>query len=380
MIFQLLISIIIPISTILLLAFWLRENIQKLLKEQQKEQQEQRTNFDAHQIKSLKLIQDSLQQALSDIRKQVTTSLTQHSDEIGKRMEKLTIETQRKLKEISGEVDKRLTDGFEKTTATFTDVVKRLTVIDQAQKKITELSNSVMNLNDVLNDKRSRGAFGEVQLSALIRNTIPESHFSMQHTFSNGKRVDCLLFLPEPTGNIAIDAKFPLETYRQLTNASTSNTEKHLLEQQFRIDIKKHIQDIAEKYIIPEETSDGAMMFIPAEAVFAEIHANFPDLIELAHRSHVWLVSPTTMMAILTTARAVLKDEATRKQVHIIQEHLIALSKDFDRFQKRMDNLARHIDQAHQDVEHVHKSSQKISSRFNKIEKVELAEGSKIEA
>jgi len=380
MIVQLILSIVIPVAGILLLAFWLRENIQKLLREQQKEQQEQRTRFDAHQIKSLKLIQDSLQQAFSEIRTQVTSSLTLHSDEIGKRMEKLTMETQSKLKEISGEVDKRLTAGFEKTTETFTDVVKRLTVIDEAQKRITELSSSVMNLQDVLNDKRSRGAFGEVQLSALIHNTIPESHFSMQHTLSNGKRVDCFLFLPDPTGNIAIDAKFPLETFRKLTDTSLSETERHPLEQQFRIDIKKHIQDIADKYIIPGETSDGAVMFIPAEAVFAEIHANFPGLIDFAHRSRVWLVSPTTMMAILTTARAVLKDEATRKQVHIIQEHLVALSQDFNRFQKRMDNLARHIDQAHQDVEQVHKSSQKISTRFTKIEKVELGNESAIDA
>jgi len=378
MITQIILSITIPIIAILLLAFFLRENIQKLLKDQQKEQQEQRTRFDEHQIKSLKLIQDSLQQALSDIQKQVGTSLTQHADEIGKRMEKLTKETQDRLKAISSEVDKRLSAGFEKTTATFTDVVKRLTVIDQAQKKITELSSSVMNLQDVLNDKRSRGAFGEVQLSGLIHNTIPESHFSMQHTLSNGKRADCLLFLPEPTGNIAIDAKFPLETYRQLTKSSLSEIERRPLEQQFRTDIKKHIQDIAEKYIIPGETSDGAVMFIPAESIFAEIHANYPELVDTALRSRVWLVSPTTMMAILTTARAVLKDEATRKQVHIIQEHLVALNKDFDRFQKRMDNLARHIDQAHQDVEQVHKSSQKISSRFQKIEKVELGDESAI--
>ncbi len=375
---QMLITLILPIVAIGLLAFWLRESIQKLLREQQKEQQEQRTRFDEHQIKSLKLIQDSLQQALTDIRKQVGESLTQHSDEIGKRMDKLTKETQEKLKEISGEVDKRLTAGFEKTTATFTDVVKRLTIIDQAQKKITELSGNVVSLQDILNDKRSRGAFGEVQLSSLIHNTIPESHFSMQHTLSNGKRVDCLLFLPEPSGNIAIDAKFPLETFRKLTDSSLSEIERRPLEQQFRNDIKKHIQDIAEKYIISGETSDGAVMFIPAEAVFAEIHGNYPELVEFAHRSRVWLVSPTTMMAILTTARAVLKDEATRKQVHIIQEHLVALSKDFDRFQKRMDNLARHIDQAHQDVEQVHRSSQKISTRFTKIEKVELGEADEI--
>jgi len=348
--------------------------IQLLLKEQQKENQEQRNRFDEYQIKSLKLIQESLQQALDEIRKQVTSTLNQHTEVLSKRIEKLTQQTQEKLKEISGEVDKRLTTGFEKTTATFTDIVKRLTIIDQAQKKITELSNNVMNLQDILNDKRSRGAFGEVQLSSLIRNAIPESHFSLQHTFSNGKRVDCLLFLPEPSGNIAIDSKFPLETYQQLMQSDISDTSRRALEQQFRADIKKHIGDIAEKYIIPGETSDGAVMFIPAEAIFAEIHSHYPDLIEAAHRSRVWLVSPTTMLAILTTARAVLKDEATRKQVHIIQDHLIALGKDFSRFQQRMDNLARHIGQAHEDVEKVHKSSLKISSRFEKIEKVELGE------
>lgn len=351
-----------------------RRAIEQLLKEQQKENQEKRTQFDEYQIKSLKLIQDSLHQAIEAIQKQVTSALNQQTEGLGKNIDKLTQQTQEKLKEISGEVDKRLTAGFEKTTATFTDIVKRLTIIDQAQKKITELSTNVMNLQDILNDKRSRGAFGEVQLSSLIRNAIPESHFSLQHTLSNGKRVDCLLKLPEPTGQVAIDSKFPLETYQQLTKTNLDETNKRMLEQQFRADIKKHITDIAEKYIIPGETSDGAVMFIPAEAIFAEIHSHYPDLIELAHKSHVWLVSPTTMLAILTTARAVLKDEATRKQVHIIKDHLVALGKDFARFQQRMDNLARHIGQAHEDVEKVHKSSVKISSRFDKIEKVDLSE------
>lgn len=380
MTWQLILTTLSPILIILFLAYASFQNklerntIESLLKEQQKENQEQRTRFDEHQIKSLKLIQDSLQQALNEIRKQVTTSLNQHTEELGKRMDKLTNQTQDKLKEISTEVDKRLTNGFEKTTATFTDIVKRLTVIDQAQKKITELSSNVVSLQDILNDKRSRGAFGEVQLSSLIRNVIPESNFSMQHTLSNGKRADCFLFLPEPTGNVAIDAKFPLESYQQLARSDISDLERRNYEQQFKTDIKKHINDIAEKYIIPGETADGAVMFIPAEAIFAEIHSHFPELVEKAHQLRVWLVSPTTLMAILTTARAVLKDEATRKQVHIIQEHLTALGKDFERFQKRMDNLAKHIDQAHQDVEQVHKSSQKISSRFEKIEKVDLSE------
>lgn len=330
-----------------------------------------RDSITDHQLKSLKLIQDSIQNNMSHVRKEVNDSLNNNTENLGKRFDKLTLSTEQKLKEISGQVEKRLSDGFEKTTTIFTDVVKRLALIDDAQKKITELSSNVVSLQEILVDKRSRGAFGETQLAALIRNILPEKHFALQHTLSNGKRADCMLFLPQPTGNIVIDAKFPLETYQKLTGNITE-AEKHALEQQFRLDINKHLQDIADKYIITGETSDGAMMFIPAEAIFAEIHANYPDIIEKSHKLRVWMVSPTTMMAVLTTARAVLKDAATRKQVHIIQEHLSILGQDFDRFQKRMDGLAKHIDQVHADVEQVHKSSKKISSRFNKIESVEL--------
>lgn len=350
-----------------------RDDIQQLIKEQQSEHHQQRQRFDEHQINSLKIIQDSLTKGMQDVRHQVGNTLNQYAETLGQRVDKLTDETQQRLKEISGHVDRRLTEGFEKTTETFTNVMERLTIIDEAQKKITELSSNVVSLQEILSDKRSRGAFGEVQLNSLIRNMLPETHFSLQHALSNGKRVDCLLFLPEPTGNVAIDAKFPLESYQQINNEQLAASARQHAESQFRQDIKKHIRDIADKYIIPGETAEGAVMFIPAEAVFAEIHAHYPDLVATAHKAHVWLASPTTMMAILTTVRAVLKDAATRKQVHIIQEHLVALGKDFERFQKRMNNLARHIDQAHQDVEYVHKSSQKITTRFNKIEKVELS-------
>ncbi|OGT44691.1 MAG: recombinase RmuC [Gammaproteobacteria bacterium RIFCSPHIGHO2_12_FULL_38_11] len=351
--------------------FTQREQTEQLLKEQQMAQQMARQQFDQHQIQSLKLIQESMQSASVEMRSQIATLLHQNAQRLTEQFDKLTQTTQEKLKEISGEVNKQLETGFEKTTSTFMDVIKRLAIIDEAQKKITELSTSVVSLQEILSDKKSRGAFGEVQLSGLLHNMLPEKHFSLQHTLTNGKRADCLLFLPEPTGNIVIDAKFPLENYRKLQSC-TNDSDKKALEQQFRTDIKKHIQDIAEKYIIPNETADGAMLFIPAEAIFAEIHAHYSDLIDFAQQRHVWLVSPTTMMAILTTARAVLKDAATRQQVHIIQEHLIGLGKDFDRFQKRMDDLAKHINQANQDVELVHKSSQKLTSRFLRIEKVDV--------
>jgi DNA recombination protein RmuC len=297
---------------------------------------------------------------------------TKELAELKERIHGLTISTESKLKEINQQIENKLNEGLIKTNETFSDVVKRLALIDAAQKKMTELSDSVMSLHDILNDKKSRGAFGEIQLSALIHNMIPSQHFSFQHLLSNNKRPDCMLFLPEPTGNIAIDAKFPLENFRLLTNPNLSSTEKQQVERQFKIDIRKHIQDIAEKYIIQGETSDGAMMFIPAEAIFAEIHAHHADLVQISQQAKVWMVSPTTMMAVLTTARAVLKDAATRKQVHEIQKHLRILAEDFDRFQIRMDNLGKRIAQAHSDVEQVHISSRKISQRFVQIEKAEF--------
>jgi DNA recombination protein RmuC len=316
-----------------------------------------RQQFDQHQLGNLKLLQDSIQQGLQAI---------------SQRMDKLTENTQEKLHSISGQVEKRLFDGFAQTTATFSDVIKRLALIDEAQKRITELSNNVINLQQILADKRSRGVFGEVQLTVLLQNVLPAAHFSLQHTLSNGKRVDCLLLLPPPTGSIAIDAKFPLEGFRKLTEHDLAKNEQKAAAAQFRQDIRHHIQAVSSKYIIPGETSEGALLFIPAEAIFSEIHAHYYDLVEEAQRQRVWLVSPTTMMAILTTARAVLKDAATREQVHLIQEHLTVLAKDFSRFRQRMDNLSRHIQQAHTDIQEAKTSADKISSRFEKIEKVEL--------
>ena len=321
---------------------------------------------------AIKILQETIHKGIQETRNHVKEALKDYAEELGKRVDNLTNTTDLRLKEINQQVEQRLAKGFEKTTETFSDVIKRLAFIDAAQKKITELSSNVVSLQEILSDKRSRGTFGEVQLSALIRNVLPEQNFSFQHTFSNGKRTDCVLFLPEPTGTIAIDAKFPLENFRLLIDSTLTDSERRSAEQQFKIDIRKHIQDIAEKYIIHGETADGAVMFIPAEAVFAEIHARYPDLVETAHRARVWLVSPTTMMAILTTSRAVLKDAATRQQLHIIQKHLNLLANDFERFQKRMDNLARHITQAHTDIEQVHTSAKKITERFGLIEQVEL--------
>jgi DNA recombination protein RmuC len=332
-----------------------------------------RESFERRQTEVAHLTHETLQTNLQALREQLSVSLQQHAQSLGAKVAELTEKTEFKLAEISGQVDKRLAEGFEKTTATFTDIVKRLALIDEAQKKITELSNNVVSLQDVLADKRSRGAFGEVQLAALVRNVIPESNFRFQHVLSNNTRVDCLLLMPGPNANVAIDAKFPLEAYRRLADSLLSDAERRAAERQFKIDIKKHVDDIAQKYILPGETADGAVMFIPAEAVFAEIHARHADLVDYAQQARVWLVSPTTMMAVLTTARAVLKDDATRQQIHVMKEHLVALARDFGRFEERIDKLATHIDQAHRDIKDVHVSARKLTSRFQKIERADFA-------
>ena len=333
---------------------------------------EQKDQFNQQQLNSLEQLTSHLNKATQANREELSKSLLANSEQLSKRMNELTSTTKQELTDISKQVEQRLSDGFDKTTKTFTDILKRLALIDDAQKKITELSSNVVSLQEVLADKRSRGAFGEVQLNSLIRNVLPEQSFSLQHTLSNGKVADCMLFLPAPTGNVVIDSKFPLESYRKMADNTLGDHDRKSAERQFKLDIKKHINDISDKYLINNETADGAVMFIPAEAIFAEIHAHQSDLVDFANTKRVWLASPTTLMAILTTSRSVLKDEATRKQVHVIQNHLTYLAQDFSRFKSRFANLAKHIDQAAMDVKQIHTSADKISTRFEKIENVEL--------
>ena len=283
----------------------------------------------------------------------------------------LTKSTDTRLAEIGGKVNERLDEGFKKTNETFVSVMSRLATIDEAQKKLDGLTTNVVSLQQLLGDKRSRGAFGEVQLETIIRNVLPESSFEFQYSFAyagHDVRADCVLKLPEPVGLIAIDSKFPLENYERMISDGPDRATPAM----FKADVKKHIDAISSKYIIANVTSDGAVMFIPAEAVFAEIHAHHRDLVEYAQIRRVWIVSPTTMMAVLNTARAVLKDVETRKQIHIIKDELGKLGKEFSRFDERMKKLADHIRQANQDVEDVHISSRKISQRFAQIEAVEL--------
>ena len=309
----------------------------------------------------------SQQSLINDTMLKATTTLTQSVESLGKIVDS-------RLEEIGGKVSERLDEGFKKTNETFANVMARLATIDEAQKKIDGLTVNMVSLQELLGDKRSRGAYGEVQLEGLVRNVLPANSFSMQHSFENGTRVDCALFLPEPTGTVAVDSKFPLENYHRMFDKALNKLEQDVATKQFKADLKKHVDDIANKYIIPNVTSDGAVMFIPAEAVFAEIHAYHPEIIDYAMAKRVWLVSPTTLMAVLNTARAVLKDVEMRKQVHIIKDELGKLSKDFERFDSRMKKLADNIRQAHENAQDVHISSQKISRRFAQIERVDLTD------
>ncbi|MBL8469483.1 DNA recombination protein RmuC [Methyloversatilis discipulorum] len=304
--------------------------------------------------------QEALQNGLQNASVQLTASI-----------ESLTRTVNERLELLSGRVHERLEEGFRKTNETFASVMARLATIDEAQKKIEGLSTSVVSLKELLGDKKARGAFGEVQLEALVRNALPPDAFEFQATLSNGARVDCLLRLPEPTGRVAVDSKFPLENYHRMFAADAAEADRRQAQAAFRADVRKHVDDIAAKYIIADETSDGAVMFLPAEAVFAELHAHHAEVIAYAQAKRVWIVSPTTLMAVLNTARAVLKDVETRKQIHLIRDALGRLAKDFTLFDKRMEKLATHIRQAHDDVQEVAISSRKISGQFVRIERAE---------
>jgi DNA recombination protein RmuC len=305
--------------------------------------------------------QELIHNVLHSISQQVTNSI-----------ESLTRTTDTRLEQISGKVHERLEEGFKRTNETFANVMARLATIDEAQRKIDGLTSNVVSLQELLGDKRSRGAFGEIQLEALVHNLLPPSAYEFQYTLSNNNRADCVLKLPEPTGMVAVDAKFPLENYHRMFDLDLYEADRLQAQRQFRADLRLHVDDISTKYIIPGETSDGAVMFVPAEAVFAEIHAHHADVVDYAMQRRVWIVSPTTMMAVLNTARAVIKDVETRRQVHIIKDELAKLGKDFGRFDQRLRRLAEHIRQAHHDTEELRITGDKLTRRFSQIERVEL--------
>ena len=348
----------------------LAENSERHLQALQGMQLAQRDSLSATR---LALMQTLAEQGRAE-QELIQATLQRNTELLARSIAALTSSTDARLEQISGKVAERLDEGFKKTNETFANVMARLATIDEAQKKIDSLTGNVVSLQQLLGDKRSRGAFGEVQLEGLVRNILPPDSYAFQQTLSNGNRVDCLLCLPAPTGRVPVDAKFPLESYRRMVDLELPDADKLAARKQFKLDIRKHINDISHKYLISNETSDGAVMFLPAEAVFAEIHAYHSDLVDYALQSRVWIVSPTTLMAVLNTARAVLKDVQMREQVHIIQSELGRLSLDFRRFDERMKRLADNIRKAHEEVGQVELSSRKISEHFARIEAVELKE------
>ena len=293
--------------------------------------------------------------------------------QLAQQAETMTKTVDGRLEQISGKVNERLDEGFKKTNETFANVMARLAVIDEAQKKLDGLTTNVVSLQQVLSDKSARGAFGEVQLEALVRDTLPPGVYAFQAAVGAGReKADCVLTMPDGTSKMAIDSKFPLSNYRVSIDATQPDAARNIARKQFATDVKKHINDIASKYIQPDANADAAVMFVPSEAVFAEIIGNHPEVVAQAQAQRVWLTSPTNLMALLHIVRAIIRDAEMRKQTAVIKHELGKLGGDFGRFQDRMDKLATHIKQAHDDAEMVQTSARKITGHFERIKAVEL--------
>ncbi len=283
------------------------------------------------------------------------------------------LRSQRAMTEMQERMRESLHGSSKQTTTSLTQLQERLAAIDKAQDNITKLSGDVLSLQDILSNKQTRGAFGEIQLRDIVGKALPNDSFSLQHTLSNGKRADCLIHLPNPPGPIVIDSKFPLEAYEALRSAKTEHALKQAVAQ-MKVAIKKHISDISEKYIIEGETADGALMFLPSEAVYAELHANFPELVRIGFDARVWIVSPTTCMATLNTMRAILKDARMREQAGAIRKELALLVTDVDRLGNRVGNLDRHFTQASKDIEEIKISADKAGKRAHRLDNFDFEE------
>ena len=289
--------------------------------------------------------------------------------------ERLNIKMENKLNMINDRVNERLDESFNKTNKTFTSVLERLTKIDEAQKKIDNLSTDIVSLQSILTDKKSRGIFGEINLKHILVSIFGEKNdnvYRLQYTFGNNTIADAVIFAPEPLGTVAIDSKFPLENYQIMVDRNKNQVERTTAEKQFKIDVKKHIDAISDKYIIPGVTSNQAIMFLPAEAIFSEINAYHSDLVEYAYKHHVWITSPTTLISTFTVIQVLLKNIERDKYTSIIHEELNKLGIEFSRYKERWDKLSRSIETVNKDVESIHVTTDKISKRFESISSVDI--------
>ena len=294
--------------------------------------------------------------------------LTQDFELLNERIEK-------KLTLINDRVNERLDQNFEKSNKTFMNVLERLNKIDEAQKKIDSLNGEIVSLQSVLTDKKTRGTFGEVNLEYILNNAFGSNKngiYKTQVKLSTGVIADAILYAPAPLGTIAIDSKFPLENYQRMTNKTKTKEEREYHEKLFVQDVKKHINDISEKYIIPGETTDEAIMFLPAEALFAEINAYHPELLNYAYNKRVWIAGPTTLISTVSIISMILKNMERDKYAKVIHDELNKLSVEFSRYKDRWDKLARTVKSVNQSNDELHTTSEKITKRFDSINSVDL--------
>jgi DNA recombination protein RmuC len=312
-------------------------------------------------------------QGLSDGQHQLAGGLNHVSEAQAAAQSHMLNLMEKRLAQVTENMSENLQGSARRTAQSLGELQQRLQTIDKAQDNITRLSGEVLSLQDILSNKQTRGAFGEIQLTDIVTNALPSDSYTLQATLSNGKRADCLIHLPEPPGPICVDSKFPLEAYEALRRAKTQwdlNEAAKFL----RTSVRKHIRDISEKYILDGETADGALMFLPSEAVYAELHANFPELVREGFAARVWIVSPTTCMATLTTMRAILKDARMRAQAGAIRRELALLFADVDRLGSRVENLDRHFSQAAKDVSEIRISADKAGRRARRLDNFDFEE------
>ena len=317
----------------------------------------------------------SLSKVEGDIIKEIGEFKLTFSRDLTEDFNKLNDRIENKLEYINGKVNERLDVNFEKTNKTFASVLERLAKIDEAQKKIDNLSSDIVSLQTVLTDKKSRGIFGEVNLHQILASVFGEKNdklYSLQYTLSTGVIADAIVFAPEPLGKICIDSKFPLENYRYMLEKGITTEEKTRREKLFESDVKKHIDAIGSKYVISGETSDQAIMFLPAEAIFAEINAYHTNLINYAYSRKVYLASPTTLMSLLTVVQAILMGMERDKYTSIIHNELNKLGEEFLRYKDRWDKLSQHMDTVSKDVRDIHITTDKITKRFDEISNVNI--------
>ncbi|MFC6636448.1 DNA recombination protein RmuC [Sulfitobacter sp. JBTF-M27] len=322
---------------------------------------------------SIQVVSDTQATAQAQMIQTVEARLAHVQQQMQDRLADNAVKSARSLSEMQERMNQTLHGTSKQTTTSLTQLQERLAAIDKAQDNITKLSGDVLSLQDILSNKQTRGSFGEIQLHDIVSKALPANSYSLQSTLSNGKRPDCLIHLPNPPGPIVIDSKFPLEAYEALRRAETEHALKEAA-RAMRIAVRAHIDAISDKYIIEGETADGALMFLPSEAVYAELHSNFGELTRYGFEKRVWIVSPTTCMATLNTMRAILKDARMREQAGAIRKELSALHGDVERMVTRVGNLDRHFGQARKDVDEIMISSEKAAKRAGRLHNFDFEE------